>query len=157
MTNEPNNLEHPENNEESLKKDSLSSSEDFSQVSQDQDAVNLEYEDKTFASAKDCYVTVNIPEAPYKSKFKKWIRAVAVVVLLTFIPDQVSWAFNYNPFVLWAGRIPQFASVGPMANMGQPATPQQMTSLQISQSVAHLLNQIANKPRNTSFFFDDAG
>ena len=40
----------------------------------------------------------------FKSKFKSWIRAVAFLVLFTFIPDQVSWAFNYNPAVIWGDK-----------------------------------------------------
>ncbi|MBL8014074.1 MAG: hypothetical protein JNN05_09530, partial [Candidatus Omnitrophica bacterium] len=74
----------------------------------------------------------------FQSKFKGWIRAVALVVLAVFIPDQVSWAFNYNPAVLYS-RLPSVSVVN--SNL----TPAQLSSAQIAQSVDNLLNQIANK------------
>src|SRR3989304_8134580 len=41
---------------------------------------------------------------PVQSRFKKWIKAVAVAVVLVFVPEQASWAFNYNPMVLWGDK-----------------------------------------------------
>jgi hypothetical protein len=49
-------------------------------------------------------VPVYTPEDNAPSRFNIWIRSVALLVLTIFIPDQVSWAFNYNPQVLWGDR-----------------------------------------------------
>ena len=40
----------------------------------------------------------------FKSSFKAWIRTVALIVILVFTPEQISWAFHYNPAVLWGER-----------------------------------------------------
>ena len=40
----------------------------------------------------------------FQSRFKDWMRLVALTVLIVFIPEQISWAFNYNPAVLWSRR-----------------------------------------------------
>lgn len=42
----------------------------------------------------------------FQSRFKAWLRIVAAIVLFVFIPDQISWAFNYNPSVLWGSKNP---------------------------------------------------
>ena len=40
-------------------------------------------------------------QKPFRSRFRAWIRVVAMAVVFVFVPEQVSWAVNYNPFVLW--------------------------------------------------------
>ena len=40
----------------------------------------------------------------FHSRFKGWIRAVALTIILVFVPEQASWAFNYNPLVLWGNK-----------------------------------------------------
>jgi len=40
----------------------------------------------------------------FHSRFSRWIRAVALVIVLVFVPEQASWAFNYNPLVLWGEK-----------------------------------------------------
>src|SRR3989344_5249271 len=45
-----------------------------------------------------------VPERVFKSRFHPWLRAVALVVVLVFVPEQASWAFNYNPLVLWGEK-----------------------------------------------------
>ncbi|MFC1657756.1 cysteine peptidase family C39 domain-containing protein, partial [Candidatus Omnitrophota bacterium] len=39
-----------------------------------------------------------------QSKFKRWIRAVALLVVIVFVPEQAAWAMGYDPSVLWAPR-----------------------------------------------------
>jgi hypothetical protein len=74
---------------------------------------------------------------PYKSKFSKWIRAVAIVVLLTFVPEQFSWAFNYNPMVLWGQK-----KGDNEISVREDATEAEIVSAKIASSVKHLLDQI---------------
>ena len=48
--------------------------------------------------------TPQVPAAdsrPFVSRFNQWMKVIAIVVLSTFIPDQISWAFGYNPAVLY--------------------------------------------------------
>jgi len=83
-------------------------------------------------------------EEVFKSRFKSWIRTVALLVVLVFLPEQVSWAFNYNPAVLWG------TSSTPVQVMTlDPQSPQisqeEIMTAQISSGVANLLEQIENK------------
>src|SRR3989338_2479086 len=93
--------------------------------------------------AADTSVLVNVallPDtAPVVSRFHSWIRTVAIVVLTVFIPDQVSWAFGYNPAVIWGNRIPAVRMIEPGLTLPDAA-------YQASQSVEYLLKQIINKP-----------
>ncbi|MCK5015342.1 MAG: hypothetical protein KAS66_16160, partial [Candidatus Omnitrophica bacterium] len=77
--------------------------------------------------------------APFKSRFSQWIRTVALVIVLVFLPEQISWAFNYNPRTLWGQKDRQIVSVSP------DATSEELTSARIAASVNHLLNQVAYK------------
>ena len=74
----------------------------------------------------------------FKSSFKSWIRTVAVVVILTFLPEQASWAFNYNPAVLWKDKQAQHVE-------NPDASPEEVASTRIAASIENLLNQIAYK------------
>ena len=47
---------------------------------------------------------------PFRSRFKSWIRTVALVVVLIFVPEQICWAFNYNPLVLWGNTAASLAA-----------------------------------------------
>jgi len=78
----------------------------------------------------------------FKSRFKGWIRTVALAVVLIFVPEQASWAFNYNPAVIWQDKFADQAIVE------SNVSPQEVTSQRIAASVQHLLNQIAGK-KNT--------
>ncbi len=80
-----------------------------------------------------------LDEPPFQSRFKGWIRSVALTLLVVFIPDQISWAINYDPSVLW-NKLPNVQVV----NTNLP--PAAASSMQITQSVQNLLGQIANKP-----------
>ncbi|MCK5180724.1 MAG: hypothetical protein KAR32_14425, partial [Candidatus Omnitrophica bacterium] len=77
--------------------------------------------------------------APFKSRFSQWIRTVALILVLIFLPEQVSWAFNYNPLTLWGQKDQQIVSVGP------EATPEEIISARIAGSINHLLKQVAYK------------
>ena len=45
-------------------------------------------------------------KTPFVSRFNKWMKVIAFVVLATFIPDQISWAFGYNPAILYKNLTP---------------------------------------------------
>ena len=72
--------------------------------------------------------------APFISRFHQWMKVVAILVLCTFIPDQISWAFGYNPAVLYR-NLPSFAMQDGSLPMAKPA-------MQIAGSVEYLLKQI---------------
>ena len=75
----------------------------------------------------------------FKSRFKSWIKTVAFVVVLFFVPEQISWAFNYDPAVLWRDKAPTYFNP-------QTASPDEISSAQIAASLEHLLKQLADKP-----------
>ena len=76
----------------------------------------------------------------FHSRFKGWIRAVSIAVLMVFIPDQISWSFNYNPEVLWNDK-------SNVQVVSPEATPDEVSSYRITQSVENLLKQIAYKEK----------
>ena len=88
--------------------------------------------------------------APFTSRYKSWIKAIALAILLVFIPEQISWAFNYDPKVLWGHNQIEFSNKHEI----NPVLPQQdltaaapeTISAHIADSVKSLLTQIANKP-----------
>lgn len=93
--------------------------------------------------AVDSFVSVPlIPAAdstPFVTRFNKWMKAIAIVVLATFIPDQVSWAFGYNPAVLYRNL--------PMYAMQEAGMPVPKPTMQVAGSLEYLLKQIQNKPK----------
>ena len=81
---------------------------------------------------------------PFKSRFKTWIRMVALVVLFVFVPEQISWAFHYNPAVLWGSR----GDAAPVVSAdlgGEALAPEALASAQLASSIKHLLGQVANQ------------
>ncbi|NLE65187.1 MAG: hypothetical protein GX606_04645, partial [Elusimicrobia bacterium] len=80
-----------------------------------------------------------VVSGPFQSRFKSWMRAVAFAIVCIFIPDQVSWAFNYNPAVIWG---PQMGVVTP------DMTPAQAAAVQVSGGIEHLLGQVVKNGSN---------
>ncbi|MCX5701739.1 MAG: methyltransferase domain-containing protein, partial [Candidatus Omnitrophica bacterium] len=71
-----------------------------------------------------------------KPKFKTWLRAVALLVVVVFVPEHAAWAMGYDPSVLWAPRYYLGAGqAGYMANF-------------VSENVRRSLNYLAHKPLN---------
>ncbi|MBU4334327.1 MAG: hypothetical protein KKD07_07810, partial [Candidatus Omnitrophica bacterium] len=81
----------------------------------------------------------------FKSRFKSWMRAVALAIVLIFLPEQASWAFSYNPMVLWGGsqQDQEVIQVSP------DASPEELTSARIASSVNNLLQQVAYKTKTS--------
>ena len=66
------------------------------------------------------------------------MKVIAIVVLATFIPDQISWAFGYNPAMLYK-NLPVYAMQDTGMTMPKPA-------MQVAGSLEYLLKQIQDKP-----------
>ncbi|MFC1675069.1 cysteine peptidase family C39 domain-containing protein, partial [Candidatus Omnitrophota bacterium] len=82
-----------------------------------------------------------VEEPRFKSGFKAWIRVVALVVLMIFIPEQVAQAVQYDFSMLWKGSqgptgtfLPQYAK-----NPGQ---------MDIPLAVKNILSNMAGKKIN---------
>ncbi|MGE3982455.1 MAG: cysteine peptidase family C39 domain-containing protein, partial [Candidatus Omnitrophota bacterium] len=86
------------------------------------------------------YVQSNRSDVRFRSRFKSWMRAVSLVIILVFVPEQASWAFNYNPLVLWGDK-----SVYPSQTTShiQGESSSDLVSNKISKSIKNLLDQIA--------------
>lgn len=86
------------------------------------------------------YVQSEAKDKPFRSRFKSWMKAVSLAVILVFVPEQASWAFNYNPLVLWGDK-----SSYPSKSVTRPQSdaPNSIISEQIANSINKLLNQVA--------------
>ncbi|MEI7999173.1 MAG: cysteine peptidase family C39 domain-containing protein, partial [Candidatus Omnitrophota bacterium] len=87
--------------------------------------------------------TPQADKTPVVSNFKQWIKMVAIVVLLVFVPDQVSWAFGYNSTVLYKNLPVTQAPMG----AGNDVMPKVAPQTQVAGSVEYLLKQIQDKDR----------
>src|SRR3989338_11066159 len=113
-----------------------------------------------------------VPERVFKSRFHPWLRAVALVVVLVFVPEQASWAFNYNPLVLWGNKAgtrgqglgvrgqestsdqrPATSDPDPLLRSGRDSDRadserrSEIISARIAASIQHLLDKIAYKEK----------
>jgi len=101
-------------------------------------------------SEEEFYSFVKTKEAPkpFQSRFKSWIRTVALIVVMVFVPEQLSWAFNYNPLVLWGDKGARVTEQGASGvTVDSTATADEIVSARIAASVNHLLDKIANKEK----------
>src|SRR3989338_4019855 len=86
----------------------------------------------------------------FKSSFKSWIRIVAFIIVAVFLPEQISWAIEYDWRALW----PRAAQpLGPQlaANPYQTFSPnytQNASQIDIPLTIKKILEDIANKPIN---------
>ena len=72
--------------------------------------------------------------SPFVSRFSSWIKIIAIIVLTAFIPDQISWAFGYNPTVLYKNMPSIYGPQDLEMTMPKPA-------LQVAGSMEYLLNK----------------
>ena len=82
--------------------------------------------------------TPAIDKTPFVSRFNQWMKVIAIIVLTAFVPDQISWAFGYNPAVIYK-NMPAVA----MQDEGMPMT---QPAVQVAGSLEYLLKQIQDKP-----------
>ncbi|MDP3142981.1 MAG: cysteine peptidase family C39 domain-containing protein, partial [Candidatus Omnitrophota bacterium] len=75
-------------------------------------------------------------ETQFKSGFKAWIRAVALIIVAVFLPEQVSWAMEYNPAVLWRNILPA-------ASVANGATPALISNITVAENIKRLLEPMA--------------
>ncbi|MDD5553777.1 MAG: cysteine peptidase family C39 domain-containing protein, partial [Candidatus Omnitrophica bacterium] len=69
-----------------------------------------------------------------KPKFPTWIRAVALLIVSVFLPEQAAWAMGYDPSVLWASKYYLgTAQAGYMANF-------------VAENVRRSLSTLTDKP-----------
>ena len=94
--------------------------------------------------------------AHFQSRFSGWIRAVSLVIILVFVPEQASWAFNYNPLVLWGNKTGDRVQGSGFSLDNQPLTnddgrrtpsDDEIVSARIAASVQHLLDKVAYKEK----------
>ena len=74
------------------------------------------------------------PTPGFKSKFKTWMKVISVVILLTFCPEQIAWAIQYDSGVL--SQKPTFA-------LSQQSL---ASGTEIADSVRKTLLQLSKKP-----------
>ncbi len=77
----------------------------------------------------------------FKSGFKTWIRAVAFLIVAIFLPEQVSWAFEYNPAILW--KTPSI-SLTSVASLNSAVTPTVFNKA-VADSVYNFIRPLVNK------------
>ena len=75
----------------------------------------------------------------FVSRFGVWMRMCALVLVLIFVPEQVSWAFNYNPSVLWGPKVANYIPVGANLSIAE------QQSRQISNNVLEMLGQFSHQ------------
>ncbi|MCA9402610.1 MAG: hypothetical protein KC897_02405, partial [Candidatus Omnitrophica bacterium] len=88
------------------------------------------------------YVESDRKAPTFRSRFHSWMKAVSLAIILVFVPEQASWAFNYNPLVLWGEK-----SAYPSQSAAQPhgAEFNELVSEHIAGSVYKLLGDVAYK------------
>ncbi|MBN2830864.1 MAG: hypothetical protein JXL82_01105, partial [Candidatus Omnitrophica bacterium] len=79
------------------------------------------------------------PKAEFKSSFKAWIRMVAFVVIVVFLPEQVAQAVEYDWRVFWNK---------PVAGTVAPGALKNLTNIDTALAIRNVLKDIANKPIN---------
>ncbi|MFC1805262.1 cysteine peptidase family C39 domain-containing protein, partial [Candidatus Omnitrophota bacterium] len=78
---------------------------------------------------------------PFKSGFKAWIRVVALIILMVFLPEQVAQAVQYDFSMLRGGAE---AATGTFLPQGLNAPGQ----INIPLAVKRILNEVSGKPIN---------
>ena len=73
----------------------------------------------------------------FKSSFKTWIRVVALIVVVVFLPEQVAQAVEYDWRVLWQR---------PLTNTFTPTYLNNTPQLDIPIAIRKILTDISNKP-----------
>jgi len=78
-----------------------------------------------------------------KTGLKFWIRAVALIIVAIFIPEQAAWAVEYNPAILWhnPSYAPLYGSLNTLANTPLEAKAFNMT---VASSLLHSLKPLTS-------------
>ena len=96
---------------------------------------------------------VSIERPPFESGFKTWIRVAAFIVVTVFLPEQVSWAIDFDWRVLW----PNTASAmgldkSVLTGSSKALAPEYVKDIyriNIPDTIKKLLLDISGKPINT--------
>ena len=78
----------------------------------------------------------------FHSSFKAWIRVVAFIVVVVFLPEQAAQAVEYDWRVLWGKPAMGMPMTGAFATAGL----KNLQNIQIPQAVRDILKDVANKP-----------
>ena len=80
-----------------------------------------------------------LSEHSFRSSFKSWVRTVALIIVIVFVPEQISWAFNYDPYVVRPDKAKYYVS--------PYASEDELSSAKIANSVENLLRQVAYREK----------
>ncbi|MCM8801124.1 MAG: hypothetical protein NC912_03815, partial [Candidatus Omnitrophica bacterium] len=78
----------------------------------------------------------------FKSSFKAWIRVVAFIVLVVFLPEQVVLPIEYNPAIFWKHPVPPNTQYSLLNTKIDPA----VFNKAVARSVYRFLKPLINKP-----------
>ena len=96
---------------------------------------------------------VSVERPPFESGFKAWIRVAAFIVVTVFLPEQVSWAIDFDWRVLW----PNTASAmgldkSQLTGSSKTLAPEYVKDIyriNIPDTIKKLLLDISSKPIST--------
>ena len=80
------------------------------------------------------------PQPTFKTRFKKWIRTVALIVLFFYMPDQIGWALNYDWRVISRDKSAAFTHT-----VDHELSADELSTARVANSLDHLFNQILNQ------------
>ena len=96
---------------------------------------------------------VSIERPPFESGFKAWIRVAAFIVVTVFLPEQVSWAIDFDWRVLWpntasAMGLDKSVLTGSSKTLA-PEYVKDIYRINIPDTIKKLLLDISSKPIST--------
>ncbi|MCM8780159.1 MAG: cysteine peptidase family C39 domain-containing protein, partial [Candidatus Omnitrophica bacterium] len=80
----------------------------------------------------------------FRSTFKTWIKIVAFVVVAVFLPEQVAWAIEYNPAILWRQLNP--VSIPSLRGTSEAIPNPVVFNKAVAQSIYRFLKPLVDKP-----------
>ncbi|MFH1442395.1 MAG: cysteine peptidase family C39 domain-containing protein, partial [Candidatus Omnitrophota bacterium] len=89
---------------------------------------------------KDIKFKPQIKKQPFKSSFSTWIRAVAFILVVVFVPEQAAQAVEYDWSVLW-----NRPAISPL-NTLNPSYLKNIQNLHIPNAIKSILRDVSNKP-----------
>ena len=96
---------------------------------------------------------VNIEKPPFESGFKAWIRVAAFIVVTVFLPEQVSWAIDFDWRVLWPNTASAMGLNTPaLTGSSKALAPEYVKDIyriNIPDTIKKLLLDISSKPIST--------
>ncbi|MDO8748233.1 MAG: cysteine peptidase family C39 domain-containing protein, partial [Candidatus Omnitrophota bacterium] len=95
----------------------------------------------------------NLEKPPFESGFKTWIRVAAFIVVTVFLPEQVSWAIDFDWRVLWPNTASAMGLDKPVFTGSSktlaPEYVKDIYRINIPDTIKKLLLDISSKPIST--------